>query len=40
MLLRAESDAELAVVLSHEEDERAEAQAALERLRQLRHDNQ
>ena len=39
MLLRAESDAELAMVLSHEDAERAEAQAALERLRQLRHDN-
>lgn len=40
MLLRAESDAELAVVLSHEEAEISEAVAALERLRQLRHGNQ
>ena len=40
MLLRAESDAELAVVLSHEDAERSEAQAAVERVRQLRKENQ
>ena len=40
MLLRAESDAELAVVLSHEDAEKAEAMAAVERVRQLRKDNQ
>lgn len=39
MLLRAESDAELAVVLSHEDNEKSEAMAALERLHQLRKDN-
>lgn len=40
MLLRAESDAELAVVLSHEDAEKSEAVAAVERLRQLRLENQ
>jgi hypothetical protein len=40
MLLRAESDAELAVVLSHKDDEKAEAREAVERVRQLRKDNQ
>jgi hypothetical protein len=40
MLLRAEADAELAVVLSHEDAERSEAQAAVARARQLRQDNQ
>lgn len=40
MLLRAESDAELAVVLSHKDDEKSEARAAVERVRQLRKDNQ
>ena len=40
MLLRAESDAELAVVLSHEDAEKSEAMAAVERVRQLRKDNQ
>ena len=40
MLMRAESDAELAVVLSHEDAERSEALAAVERVRQLRKDNQ
>lgn len=40
MLKRAESDAELAVVLSHEDSEKAEAMAAVERARQLRQDNQ
>jgi hypothetical protein len=40
MLLRAEADAELAVVLSREDAERSEAKAAVERVRQLRQDNQ
>ena len=40
MLLRAEADAELAVVLSHEDAEKSEAMAAAARVRQLRHDNQ
>lgn len=40
MLLRAEADAELAVVLSHEDAEKTEALAAVERVRQLRKDNQ
>ena len=40
MLLRAEADAELAVVLSHEDAEKAQAQAAVERVRQLRKENQ
>jgi hypothetical protein len=40
MLKRAESDAELAVVLSHESAEKAEAVTAVERARQLRQDNQ
>jgi len=40
MLLRAEADAELAVALSHEDSEKLEAQAAVERVRQLRQDNQ
>lgn len=40
MLKRAESDAELAVILSHESAEKAEAVAAVERARQLRQDNQ
>jgi len=40
MLKRAESDAELAVTLSHEDAEKAEAMAAVERARQLRQDNQ
>jgi type IV pilus biogenesis protein CpaD/CtpE len=39
MLLRAEADAELAVVLSHEDAEKTEAKAAVERVRQLRQDN-
>ena len=39
MLSRAEADAELAVVLSHEEKEKTEALAAMERVRQLREDN-
>ena len=40
MLLRAEADAELAVVLSHGDAEKSEAKAAVERVRQLRKDNQ
>jgi len=40
MLLRAEADGELAVTLSHESAQKAEAQAAVERVRQLRKDNQ
>ena len=40
MLLRAEADAELAVVLSHADNEKSEALAAVERVRQLRNDNQ
>ena len=39
MLLRAEADAELAVVLSREDAERTEANAAVARVRQLRQDN-
>jgi outer membrane murein-binding lipoprotein Lpp len=40
MLLRAEADAELAVVLSRGDTERSEARAAVERVRKLRQDNQ
>lgn len=40
MLKRAEADAELAVVLSHEDAEKSEAKQAIERVRQLRKDNQ
>jgi hypothetical protein len=40
ILLRAEADAELAVVLSHGDAEKSEAMAAVERVRQLRQDNQ
>lgn len=40
MLLRAEADAELALVLSREDAQKVEAQAALERVRKLRKDNQ
>ncbi|MFH0725767.1 MAG: DUF4398 domain-containing protein [Pseudomonadota bacterium] len=39
MLSRAEADAELAIVLSHEDAEKSEAIAAVERVRQLRKDN-
>jgi hypothetical protein len=39
MLLRAEADAELAIVLSHEDAEKTEANGARERIRQLRQDN-
>lgn len=40
MLLRAEADAELAVLLSREDAEQAEAQAAVARVRELRQDNE
>jgi regulator of protease activity HflC (stomatin/prohibitin superfamily) len=40
MLLRAEADAELAIALSNEDTEKLEAQAAVERMHQLRQDNQ
>jgi hypothetical protein len=39
MLLRSEADAELAVALSREDSEKAEARAAVERVRKLRQDN-
>ncbi|MDI6797844.1 MAG: DUF4398 domain-containing protein [Desulfatibacillaceae bacterium] len=39
MLLRAEADAELAIALSHEDAEKADARAAVEKVRQLRQDN-
>jgi len=39
MLMRAEADAELAVVLSRGDAEKSEAMAAVERVRQLRQDN-
>lgn len=39
MLTRAEADAELAVTLSHSDAEKSEAQAAVERVRQLRRNN-
>ncbi len=39
MLQRAEADAELAVALSRGDAEKSEAQAAVERVRQLRQDN-
>ena len=39
LLLRAEADAELAVVLSREDAERSEAASAVERVRQLRQSN-
>ena len=40
MLLRAEADAELAIALSQGDAEKSESQAAMERVRQLRQDNQ
>jgi basic membrane lipoprotein Med (substrate-binding protein (PBP1-ABC) superfamily) len=40
LLTRAEADAELAVTLSHEQAEKTEAENAMERVRQLRIDNQ
>jgi hypothetical protein len=39
MLMRAEVDAELALALSHENDEKAQAKAAVSRVRELRNDN-
>jgi hypothetical protein len=39
MLSRSEVDAEMAVVLSREDAERSEAEAAVERVRQLKADN-
>jgi hypothetical protein len=39
LLLRAEADAELAVALSREDTEKADARAAVERVHQLRQDN-
>jgi hypothetical protein len=39
MLMRAEADAELAVLLSREDAEKAKAQAAVKRVKQLRNDN-
>ena len=39
LLRRAEADAELAVMLSREDAEKSKALAALERVRQLRQDN-
>lgn len=40
MLLRAEADAELALLLAREDAQKAEAKAALERVRKLQNDNQ
>ncbi|MFO7687903.1 MAG: DUF4398 domain-containing protein [Desulfobacterales bacterium] len=40
LLKRAEADAELAITLSHEQSEKMESEKALERVRQLREDNQ
>ena len=40
MLERAEVDAELAVALSHENAEKADANAAVKRVRELRRDNE
>ena len=39
MLLRAEADAELAIALSGAEDDKLEAQAAMERVRKLQAEN-
>ena len=39
MLMRSEADAELAVALSRGEAEKAEAQAAVERVQKLRQEN-
>lgn len=39
MLMRAEADAELAVALSRESADKSEAEAAIEKVRQLRSDN-
>lgn len=40
MLLRAQADAELAVALSHGDADKKEAAAAIERVQQLRKENQ
>jgi outer membrane murein-binding lipoprotein Lpp len=40
MLLRAQADAELAIALSHGDADKTEATQAIERVRQLRQDNQ
>jgi hypothetical protein len=40
MLTRAEADAELAITLSHVQAEKTEAMEAMQRVRQLRQDNQ
>ena len=40
MLLRAQADGELAVALSHGDSDKKEAIQAIERVRQLRQDNQ
>ncbi len=40
LLTRAEADAELAVALSRSHDEKMEAEKAMERVHQLRRDNQ
>jgi hypothetical protein len=40
MLMRAEADGKLALALSHEDAQKAEALAALERVRQLQKENQ
>jgi hypothetical protein len=39
MLTRAEADAELAIALSHEQDGKADAAEAIERVRKLREEN-
>ena len=39
MLLRAQADAELAIVLSHGDEDKTEANAALERVKKLRQNN-
>jgi hypothetical protein len=40
LLTRAEADAELAIALSHEQDEKMDAAKAMERVRKLREENQ
>lgn len=40
LLTRAEADAELAIALSHEQDEKMDAAKAVERVRKLREENQ
>jgi hypothetical protein len=40
LLTRAQADAELAITLSHEQSEKMESAQAMERVRQLREDNQ